>query len=69
MFFTGVDWEKMNKKLVKPPFKPKLEGPFDSKYFEDKEINIAYDETLTSGLDSSSYMYQDFTYNHDEKDY
>ena len=67
-FFIGVDWELVEKKMVRPPFRPRLASPLDLKYFENKSHILDSQETLSSCLDSSSYIYQDFTYNHEEKD-
>ncbi|XP_050514550.1 cGMP-dependent protein kinase 1-like [Diabrotica virgifera virgifera] len=33
-WFLGVDWQKMQKMEIPSPFKPKLEGPTDTKYFD-----------------------------------
>jgi hypothetical protein len=34
-WFNDIDWEKLYRKEVKPPYKPKLDSPDDLKHFED----------------------------------
>jgi serine/threonine protein kinase len=33
-WFSGVDWEAIHNKQIKPPFKPKLQGEEDIKYID-----------------------------------
>jgi len=33
-FFRGVDWAKLSKRQLKPPFRPNVSGIKDLKYFD-----------------------------------
>jgi len=47
-FFADVDWNALSKKLIQPPFKPKLKGELDTSNFDPEFTNA-----LTSGDPSS----------------
>jgi len=48
-FFNDVDWNALSKKLIAPPFKPKLKGELDTSNFDPEFTNA-----LNAGADSSS---------------
>lgn len=65
-FFESIDWEKLNKKMVDPPFKPSVSGPKDLRYFdkmftEESALDSVPDKTLNS-VQKEANKYVDFTY-------
>lgn len=63
-FFSDVDWNRLSKKMVSPPFKPKLKGELDTSNFDPEFTNALSDGTqsslnaraaaLASGVDTNS---------------
>ena len=39
-FFRGVDWAKLSKRQLKPPFRPNVSGIKDLKYFDKVKENL-----------------------------
>lgn len=33
-FFKGIDFEKLQKKELQPPYTPELSGPYDLRHFD-----------------------------------
>jgi serine/threonine protein kinase len=63
-FFSDVDWQRLSKKMVSPPFKPKLKGELDTSNFDPEFTNALSDgnasslnaraAALASGVDTNS---------------
>jgi serine/threonine protein kinase len=63
-FFHDVDWQRLSKKMVSPPFKPKLKGELDTSNFDPEFTNALSDgnssslnaraAALASGVDTNS---------------
>jgi protein-serine/threonine kinase len=63
-FFHDVNWQRLSKKMVSPPFKPKLKGEFDTSNFDPEFTNALSDgnssslnaraAALASGVDTNS---------------
>lgn len=63
-FFSDVDWNRLSKKMVSPPFKPKLKGELDTSNFDPEFTNALSDgnasslnaraAALASGVDTNS---------------
>lgn len=63
-FFNDVDWNRLSKKMVSPPFKPKLKGELDTSNFDPEFTNALSDgnpsslnaraAALASGVDTNS---------------
>lgn len=63
-FFHDVDWNRLSKKMVSPPFKPKLKGELDTSNFDPEFTNALSDgnssslnaraAALASGVDTNS---------------
>lgn len=47
-FFADVDWNALSKKLVQPPFKPKLKNPLDTSNFDPEFTNALTDGNASS---------------------
>jgi len=65
-FFEGMDWAKLSKKEIEPPFKPKVTGPRDLRNFDRMFTDETPEESLiTTNLDSqqkAAAKYEGFTY-------
>lgn len=66
-WFAGVDWKLIETKQIKPPFKPKLQSEFDTKYidstFTDQNINESPDSVASNSLNSlKGGMWDGFSY-------
>jgi len=48
-FFSDIDWNALSRKLVQPPFKPKLKGELDVSHFDPEFTNA-----LAAGPEASS---------------
>ena len=62
-FFADVDWNALSKKMLTPPFKPKLTGELDTSNFDPEFTNALNDggnslnaraAALASGISSDS---------------
>ena len=63
-FFSDIDWTALSKKMVSPPFKPKLKGELDTSNFDPEFTNALTDgnpsslnaraAALASGVNSDS---------------
>jgi len=63
-FFRGVDWAKLSKRQLKPPFRPNVSGIKDLKYFDKMFTEESINETpmmknMMTGVDNT---FQGFTY-------
>lgn len=47
-FFETIDWLKLERKQIKPPYVPKIKRPDDTKYFSDNII----DQSVESSPDN-----------------
>jgi len=47
-FFEGIDWEKLKKKEIEAPFKPKLSGNKDLRYFDKMFLDTPIEESVPS---------------------
>lgn len=47
-FFADVDWNALSKKMVQPPFKPKLKNPLDTSNFDPEFTNALTDSNASS---------------------
>jgi serine/threonine protein kinase len=67
MYFSDVDWDKLIKKQVKPPFKPKVESETDTSNFDPvftgsevvdslpKEVGAPLSETIQMNFKGFTY--------------
>ena len=53
-FFTDIDWEALEKKLVTPPFKPKLKSVMDVSKFDPEFTNALSISALAAGVPTST---------------
>ena len=47
-FFNDVDWSKLSKKMMNPPFKPKLKGELDTSNFDPEFTNALSGDNASS---------------------
>ena len=65
-FFSGIDWESVYAKKIKPPFMPKITKPDETRYIHDDFLDepaidsFNKDNTLNSKTDI--FMSDDFSY-------
>ena len=38
-FFKGIDFDKLLRKEIEPPYKPKMKSNFDLSHFDEKYVN------------------------------
>ncbi|OXA41891.1 putative protein kinase C delta type [Folsomia candida] len=60
VFFNQIDWDKLEKKELEPPFRPKLKHPLDVQYFDTtftKEIArlTPVDKAILQSMDQSQF--------------
>lgn len=60
-FFKGINWDKLLKKEISPPIKPRITGGTDTRHFDEEFTKQNVDDSFGSG-NLSSYLYPDFTY-------
>jgi serine/threonine protein kinase len=68
-FFSEIDWQKMEKKELKPPFKPKVENAEDVQNVEDEFVQETPVDTpviMTGSVLAAKDMFKDFTYSQDK---
>lgn len=51
-WFTGVDWDMILNKQIKPPFKPKLQSKFDVRYVDETFTKQKVNNSPESLVDS-----------------
>lgn len=57
-FFKNIDWDKMRKGLVEPPFKPLIEQEIDLKYFESRFVDKDLGGTIVGpDREESQFLY------------
>jgi len=62
-WFTGVDWEMILSKQIKPPFKPKLQSPTDVRYIDEVFTSQNLNNSPESLVDSlKGGIWEGFTY-------
>jgi len=63
-FFRGVDWQKLAKKQLKPPFKPNVSNVKDLKYFDKMFTEESINETpmIKNMPGAAGNTFQGFTY-------
>ena len=62
-WFLGIDWQALNEKKVKPPFKPRIKSPGDTRYFDDVFTKESASDSLESDiLSPSPNQFSGFTY-------
>lgn len=49
VFFKDIDFDKMMNKEVPPPYKPKVEGPLDTSYFDDEFTKQSVKDSPSKG--------------------
>ncbi|XP_022250234.1 protein kinase C-like 1 [Limulus polyphemus] len=59
-FFNSVDWERTERKLVAPPFKPNVSGPsdasnFDSNFTMEKAVLTPIDSQFLASMDQQQF--------------
>lgn len=59
-FFNAVDWERMERRQVAPPFKPSLSGPsdtsnFDSNFTMEKAVLTPIDSQFLASMDQQQF--------------
>ena len=58
LFFKEIDWSKLEKKMLKPPFVPEVENVMDLKYFESRFVESELgDHILQNGNEDSQMLY------------
>lgn len=65
-FFKDVDWEKIRNKGIPAPFMPRIAGQTDVRHFDAEFTQKSVDDSLDSGMNTSSYLFPNFTYLYDE---
>jgi serine/threonine protein kinase SCH9 len=53
-FFADIDWEALSKKLITPPFKPKLKSEIDTSNFDPEFTNAVNDQSLLNTREAAS---------------
>jgi serine/threonine protein kinase len=64
-FFRGIDWEKLQRREVKPPFRPNVSGIKDLRYFDKMFTEESVNETplfRTVQAAAGNNTFQGFTY-------
>jgi len=61
-FFRDIDWSKLSKKLIKPPFKPKLLNDKDLRHFDRMFTEESIQETPLNKMVPKGNTFQNFTY-------
>ena len=62
-FFEDIDWD--NIRNLQPPFIPKLENEYDTKYFETFEVNESFYPTPSKNIKRKDIEYLGYTYKED----
>jgi len=62
-WFTGVDWELIRGKQIKPPFKPRLQSATDVRYIDESFTMMGVTDSPESmGNSLKGGMWEGFTY-------
>jgi len=68
-FFKGLDWEKIEKREIKPPYIPKVKNVYDIKYIDEgilhEGIDCIYEHEEFSTLDKEMRYVKEFSYSKD----
>lgn len=70
IFFRDVDFEKLMKKEIPPPYKPKVEGPLDTSYFDEEFTKQVIKESPTKGSklnQTDQEAFEGFTFTGDKE--
>jgi hypothetical protein len=67
-FFQSIDWEAIYRKVIKPPFIPKIKSEQDTRYIDTEFTNCTPSDSYNPGdsLDNNENPYKGFTYNGDQ---
>jgi len=78
LFFRHIDWDKISRLEVQPPFKPKIRDRFDvsnfDKQFTEQKVQLSpTDESIMMNLDQTmfngfSFICDDFHYPESDED-
>ncbi|XP_055319826.1 serine/threonine-protein kinase pakA-like [Sitodiplosis mosellana] len=65
VFFYEIDWKKLEKRQLEPPFKPKIKHPLDTQYFDKtftrERVRLTpIDKDILQSIDQ--HQFQGFTY-------
>jgi serum/glucocorticoid-regulated kinase 2 len=68
-FFKGVDWDKMTRMEIDPPFRPRIKGGEDTANFDKIFTEERLQESLTSAYMNSQQLpkFDGFTYDQSPK--
>ncbi|XP_014876726.1 protein kinase C eta type isoform X1 [Poecilia latipinna] len=65
-FFTGIDWEKLNRKEIEPPFKPRIKTPedvnnFDPDFTQEEPTLTPIDDPVIPSINQDEFRNFSFT--------
>uniref|UniRef100_A0A8C9XED1 Protein kinase C n=1 Tax=Sander lucioperca TaxID=283035 RepID=A0A8C9XED1_SANLU len=65
-FFTGIDWEKLNRREIEPPFKPRIKTPedvnnFDPDFTQEEPTLTPIDDPLIPSINQEEFRNFSFT--------
>lgn len=65
-FFTGIDWEKLNRREIEPPFKPRIKTPedvnnFDPDFTQEEPTLTPIDDPLIPSINQDEFRNFTFT--------
>lgn len=67
-FFRNINWSDLREKKIKPPYKPYVAGPDDTRnidrLFTDEKVKETPDQTMTASVKAKT-NFQNFTYDQD----
>ena len=63
-FFSTINWDSILSKDIKPPFKPKLKYPTDTRYIGQEFTDLPFKESIGTGesLEPELDLYKGFSY-------
>uniref|UniRef100_A0A096LSS0 Protein kinase C n=1 Tax=Poecilia formosa TaxID=48698 RepID=A0A096LSS0_POEFO len=65
-FFTGIDWEKLNRREIEPPFKPRIKTPedvnnFDPDFTQEEPTLTPIDDPVIPSINQDEFRNFSFT--------
>uniref|UniRef100_A0AAX7SPE9 Protein kinase C n=1 Tax=Astatotilapia calliptera TaxID=8154 RepID=A0AAX7SPE9_ASTCA len=65
-FFTGIDWEKLNRREIEPPFKPRIKTPedvnnFDPDFTQEEPTLTPIDDPMIPSINQEEFRNFSFT--------